>query len=88
MEKITRNVPELDTDEKRVYESVLGHELSANQQIILHVVTLEDQDDENETHQPSGTLPEYFNVYDGMSDKEIAELEELILPRSPSRSTP
>ena len=88
MEKITRHVQELDSDEKRVYESVLGHKLRENQQVILHVITLAEQPEENGTTlQPSGTLPDYCNVYAGMSDEEIEELEKLILDRSPSRST-
>lgn len=86
MEKITRHVQDISADEKRVYESVLGHELHENQQVILHVVTPERPSEKPQpTQQPAGTLPEWCNVYDGMSDEEIEELEKLILDRSPSR---
>ena len=83
MEKITRHVQDLGSEEKRVYESVLGHALHANQQIILHVITPQETAEETPTtQQPPGTLPDWCNVYDGLSDEEIDEMEKVILDRS------
>ena len=83
MKKITRNVKELGSDEKRVYESVIGHELCENQQIILQVITpRETAEVTPPPQQPSGTLPDWCNVYDGLSDEEIDDLEKVILDRS------
>ncbi len=92
MESIIRQVRELESDERRVYEAALGQKLQENQQVILQVITLRTGQtalpagDEQAKH-PPGQLPDYCNVYDGMSDEEIEELEKLILDRSPSRST-
>lgn len=83
MEKITRHVLNLGSDEKRMYESVLGHTLHADQQIILHVITPQATTEETPaTQQSSGTLPDWCNVYDGLSGEEMDELEEVILDRS------
>jgi hypothetical protein len=43
MESIIRNVGEINTDERRVYESVLGHTLRENQRVIIRVVELGDE---------------------------------------------
>ena len=90
MEKITRQFQQLSSDEKRVYESVLGHELQENQQIILQVITVGGAEEEPKTSdQATGTLPQWCNVYEGLSDEEIAEIETVILDRSHwSRSSP
>ncbi len=40
MESIIRNVSDIELDERRMYESVLGHALQQNQRIILRVVDL------------------------------------------------
>jgi hypothetical protein len=45
MESIIRNVGEIDTDERRVYESVLGHTLGENHRVIIRVVELGDEPD-------------------------------------------
>jgi hypothetical protein len=40
MESIIRKVDELNTDERRMYESVVGHALREDQRLIIHVVEL------------------------------------------------
>jgi len=46
MESIIRNVSEIETDERRVYESVLGHPLGENQQILIRVIEIGREPDE------------------------------------------
>ena len=40
MESILRKVAELNTDERRMYESVVGHALREDQRVIIHAVEL------------------------------------------------
>jgi polyribonucleotide nucleotidyltransferase len=47
MESITRNVDQIESDERRVYETVLGHALRGNQQVILRVIDLKQEPDES-----------------------------------------
>lgn len=47
MESISRDVSRLEPDERRVYESVLGHALRENQRVIIRVVELENEPDES-----------------------------------------
>ena len=47
MESISRDVNRLEPDERRVYESVLGHALRENQRVIIRVVDLENKPDES-----------------------------------------
>jgi hypothetical protein len=46
MESIIRKVDELNADERRMYESVLGHALRENQQLMIHVVELDVEPDD------------------------------------------
>jgi hypothetical protein len=47
MESVTRNVDKIESNERRVYEAVLGHALRDNQQVILRVIELRKEPDES-----------------------------------------
>jgi fructose-specific phosphotransferase system component IIB len=90
MESIIRNVSDIQRDEKRIYEAVLGQKLKDNQQIIIQIINL----GEKTTPEPSAStteeqagktlpsLPDWCNVYEGLTDEEIADAETVILTRS------
>ncbi|MGA2032024.1 MAG: hypothetical protein ABSG68_07200 [Thermoguttaceae bacterium] len=46
MESIARDVKSLESDERRLYESVVGHALQENQRVIIRVVDLEEEPDQ------------------------------------------
>jgi hypothetical protein len=46
MESITRYVDKIESDERRMYESVLGHALRDNQQVVLRVIESARETDE------------------------------------------
>ena len=46
MESVIRDVKSIESNERQVYESVLGHVLQDNQRIIIRVVDREDEADE------------------------------------------
>lgn len=89
MERITKNVRDLTCDERRVYEEAVGHALAEDQQVIIHVID-GDRPDKNasepkEVRQVGGkSLPSWCNVYQGLTDDEIAEVERIALQRSDS----
>ncbi len=89
METVTRRVTELNADERLVYETALGHQLHENQQVILQVITFAEQPAAAEDLTGLGTgageppvLPDWCHVYEGLSDPQIAELEQVILQRA------
>jgi len=46
MESISRDVKSLELDERRLYESVVGHALRESQRVIIRVVDLEAEPDQ------------------------------------------
>ncbi len=85
MQKITRNVRDLKSEERRLYEAVLGENLRENQLVVIQVLDLGEAplaSKEPSSEQPTGKLPEWCNVYDGLSDKDIAEVEGVALQRA------
>jgi hypothetical protein len=85
MAEIIRNVGDIDPEDRRVLEHVLGQRLGQNQQLVIRVINLNVPPT---AHQfPGGiqevaALPDWCDVYAGLSDEEIAELEKSILTRA------
>jgi len=85
MEAIIRNVRDIETSERRVLEHVVGRQLKENQQIIIQIVTLGKKpvaDQKQSDAAPSSKLPPWCNVYEGLSDDQLAEVEEVIFQRA------
>ena len=84
METIIRNVRDIVPDERRTMEHVLGQQLQENQQLIVQIVTPagEHDGDPQENMASSQPLPDWCNVFAGMNDNELAEVENVILQRS------
>lgn len=85
MEQIVRNVRDIAAGDRPALEHVIGQRLRENQQVIIQVMTV-DQSARDETvgQTPSPAtagLPEWCNVYDGLSDQQIEEIEAVILDR-------
>ena len=82
MESIVRNVRDINTSERLVLEQVLGHQLKENQQVIIQVVNVGKEHTERHDVTPPNQLPTWCNVYAGLTDEQIAEVEEVILQRA------
>jgi hypothetical protein len=85
MDAVIRKVRDIEESERHALERVLGRQLHENQQIILQVETLGGDtapspvtDNAADTDQ----LPEWCNVYEGFSEKQIVDLESMILERA------
>ena len=84
METIIRNVRDLDQTDRSVLERVVGHSLRESQQIVIQVT--------NAANEPTSTadtegnqLPSWCDVYEGLSDAEIDELDQAIVRDHSSR---
>jgi hypothetical protein len=82
METITRNVRDISSDERKVLEQVLGRQLGENQQVIIQVVTPETKKEDRKAGASPGKLPDWCNVYEGLADVEISEIEKIIQQRA------
>jgi hypothetical protein len=85
MSAIIRNVRDIDSSDRRVLEHVVGQPLKENQQLIIQVATLDKEAAARRKQSaaaPGNGLPPWCNVYDGLSDEEVDELERVILQRA------
>ena len=87
MDTVIRNVDEIDAQDRQALEHVLGQSLRENQQLVIQIVNLQVPAGAAQSpvpHKANGTpsLPEWCNVYAGLSDQQIAALEQTILTRA------
>ncbi len=72
------NVKDIDPADRRAFEHVLGQPLDEGQQLYVRVVTPEsgsqDSVEPKAASQGVPTLPEWCNVYAGLSDAEIGQI--------------
>lgn len=84
METIIRDVRDMDNDNRQVIEHVVGRSLQDNQRLVIQIVNLDAASAEPDA-QPiaeASKLPDWCNVYEGLTDAEIAELEQAVLTRA------
>jgi hypothetical protein len=77
METIIRYVKDLGRSERSAIEQLVGHTLHETEQLVIQVM--------NAAVQPTaggGLLPDWCNVYAGMSDEQIADVEQAVLRRA------
>lgn len=82
METIVRNVRDLHDSERSAAEQLVGHRLRENQQLVINVLSVDVGTNSPATGATNNALPAWCNVYDGLTDDEIAELEKSILTRA------
>jgi hypothetical protein len=79
MEKVIRNVADMDSADRRALEHVVGKRLAEHQQVIISVVNVD-------LGQPAGTpapvTPPWANIYEGLSDEEVDRLDKAIRQRA------
>jgi hypothetical protein len=81
METVIRQVRELQDVERSTMEHLVGHALRENQQLIIQVMTLDVPTPIPPTS-PAPTLPDWTRVYEGLPDKEVTEVENIVLKRA------
>ena len=81
METFVHNVRDLNSTERSAVEQLVGHALRENQQLVIQVVSLEVGTKEPGLGVGEDQLPDWCNVYEGLTDDQIAELEKAISQR-------
>jgi hypothetical protein len=88
MESIIRNVAEIDAADRQALEHVVGRQLRENEQIVIQIENTKASSPAANGAPSPGKLPAWCNVYEGLSDAEVAELERVVLTRADmSRAT-
>ena len=81
MENVIRNVSELTDAGRRAVETLLGHALSENQQLVIRVVDAPAEFDATPRATDSEQLPAWCDVCAGLGDERIQELDKAISRR-------
>jgi hypothetical protein len=84
METIVRNVRDLPQPDRSAMERVLGHQLRESQQLVIQVMSIAVEETDQATP-ATGQLPDWCNVYKGLTDAEIDELDSSIVRSHSSR---
>ena len=82
MEKVIRNVAEIDTADRRAIEHMIGKHLAEHQQVIISVVNLDLVSPDASAVPESEGVPAWWNIYEGLSDEDVDRLDQAIRPRA------
>jgi hypothetical protein len=82
METISRQVTELDSNVRVALEQMIGHTLSESQEVTIQV---SEPVRESNGKVSNGKLPDWCNVYEGLSNEEIEDLSRSIVRQANRR---
>jgi hypothetical protein len=82
MDKVIRKVADIDGADRRVLEHLIGKRLAENQQLIISVVSLDVSKPDACGDENAMAVPEWWNIYEGLSDDEIDRLDQAIRQRA------
>lgn len=83
MESVTRNVKDIGSADRQALEHVIGRDLSDDQRLVIHVVNVDvSHPRAQKPTQTASSLPDWCNVYDGLTDEAILSLEKTLLTRA------
>ena len=82
METIVRNVGDLARPDRTAMERIVGHALGESQRLIIQVMTLDSLAPPPSQATTLPELPEWTDVYKGLSDEEIDDLDTAIRERA------
>jgi hypothetical protein len=82
METVTRNVRDIPLNDRSALERVVGHQLRETQQVIVNVINLDVSSDVMAAIPPEAEVPEWWKIYEGLSDDEIDRLDKAIRLRA------
>ena len=82
MKSITCSVKDIGPADRRALEHVIGQRLSDRQQLVIQVVNPDVPRTQAAAEPEAATLPDWCNVYEGLSDGEMSALGAVILTRA------
>ena len=84
METVVHNIRDLKGNERSAAEQLVGHTLREGQQLVIQVVNIDLSTPETDKPGPHGhtDVPDWWNIYEGLSDEEIDRLDQAIRQRA------
>ena len=73
------DVDSLDASHRRALEELIGRELATNQRLTISVT---DATPVSPTSKPAQSLRDWTQVYEGLSDDEVDEIDKIIKTRA------
>lgn len=84
METLVRNVRDLDQSDRFALERVVGHPLRESERLVIQVMDV-GTEKQSASGPADDELPAWCDVYEGLSDSEIDDLDEGIVRTHSSR---
>jgi len=78
METVVHRISDLAGGQRSAAEQLVGHPLHEDQQLVIQVVNLARNKIEIPKENEEGMLPDWCNVYEGLTDDEIDSLDRAI----------
>ena len=72
----------METADRRALEHVIGRPLTDNQQLVIRVVSEDASSTRARSAPETPALPDWCNVYEGLSDEQVSALEAVVLRRA------
>jgi hypothetical protein len=88
METFTRSVSDLDANDRKTLERVIGQSLAPSQRLTISVTGESAPSSVTQRPNESPTLPTWCNIYEGYSPEEIDAIDRAIVRDRSSRPTP
>jgi len=83
MESIIRDVTALDETHRRALEDVIGHQLQANQRLIISVTEIQiPVSAEAPGERRAQTVDDWARVYEGLSEEEVDAIDRIAKSRA------
>jgi hypothetical protein len=83
MNAITRHVRDIEIRDRQALEHLLGLPLSDNQRVMIQIDTVPSLSPANGNQSAvNPELPDWCDVFAGLSEKEIAEVQAIALSRA------
>ena len=80
METIIRDVKAIETADRQAIEHVIGRPLAEDQKLVIQILGADLSS--TGSAKVAVALPDWCNVYEGLSDDEVSALEQVVLTRA------
>lgn len=82
MQSIIRDVRDINVSDRPAIEHIVGQRLRDDQRLIIQLTQIDSSIDHTSADSSPLKLPDWCDVYAGLSDGEIAEVEKIALKRA------
>lgn len=82
MEKVIRNVADIETADRQALEHLIGKHLADHEQVIISIVNLDRAGPDEPAAAAPQAVPAWWNIYEGLNDEQVECLDQAIRQRA------